>query len=68
MIYMAIPIALVKRMIKDTGAARVSDDAAAALADAMEEYAENVSIDAIKVAKHAGRKTVTDADIKLVVQ
>lgn len=65
---MAIPIALVKRMIKDTGAARVSDDAAAALADAMEEYAENVSIDAIKVAKHAGRKTVTDADIKLVVQ
>lgn len=65
---MAIPIALVKRMIKDTGAARVSDDAAATLADAMEEYAENVSIDAIKVAKHAGRKTVTDADIKLVVQ
>ena len=62
-----IPIATVKRIIKESGAPRVSDDAAVALADAMEEYAEEISITAIKYAKHAGRKTVTADDIKMIV-
>lgn len=63
-----IPVATVKRIIKESGAERVSDDAAATLADAMEDYAETIAIEAIKLAKHAGRKTITDADIKLVFQ
>ena len=62
-----IPIAPVKRLIKNAGAARISDDAAIALAEAMEEYAEEISIQAVKLAKHAGRKTVTADDIKLVI-
>ncbi|MBQ6219319.1 MAG: NFYB/HAP3 family transcription factor subunit [Methanosphaera sp.] len=62
-----LPIAPVKRLIKNAGAARISDDAAAALAEAMEEYAEEVSLQAVKLAKHAGRKTVTADDIKLVI-
>ena len=62
-----LPIAPVKRLIKNAGAARISDDAAAALAEAMEEYAEDVSLQAVKLAKHAGRKTVTADDIKLVI-
>ena len=62
-----IPIAPVKRLIKNAGAARISDDAAMALAEAMEEYAEEISIQAVKLAKHAGRKTVTADDIKLVI-
>lgn len=62
-----LPIAPVKRLIKNAGAARISDDAAIALAEAMEEYAEDVSLQAVKVAKHAGRKTVTADDIKLVI-
>ncbi|MBQ6220849.1 MAG: NFYB/HAP3 family transcription factor subunit [Methanosphaera sp.] len=62
-----LPIAPVKRLIKNAGAARISDDAAMALAEAMEEYAEDVSLQAVKVAKHAGRKTVTADDIKLVI-
>ena len=62
-----LPIAPVKRLIKNAGAARISDDAAMALAEAMEEYAEDVSLQAVKLAKHAGRKTVTADDIKLVI-
>ena len=62
-----LPVAPVKRIIKSAGAARISDDAAMALAEAMEEYAEEISIQAVKLTKHAGRKTVTADDIKLVI-
>lgn len=62
-----IPLATLKRIMKESGAARVSDDAVEALADALEEYAEETSRQAIKLANHAGRKTVTEDDVKLAL-
>lgn len=60
-----LPKAPVKRIIENAGAARVSDEATIALADALEVYAEEVAERAIKLAKHAGRKTIKAEDVKL---
>jgi histone H3/H4 len=69
MINMAeLPIAPIKRILKEAGAQRVSDDAAAQLAKVLEEYGEQISEDANRLAKHAGRKTVKAEDIELAVR
>jgi len=62
-----IPIAPVKRIMKENGAARVSEDAAQKLRDITEQFIIEISSEATKMAKHAGRKTVTPEDIELVI-
>ena len=63
-----LPMAPVGRLIKNTGAQRVSMDAEEALDKALEQWAEEVSMQAVKLAKHAGRKTVKASDIELAVK
>ena len=60
-----IPKAPIARIIKESGAERVSEDAKAALADYLEEVARDVAKEANNVAKIAKRKTVKADDIKL---
>ena len=60
-----LPIAPIKRLLKNAGAARISDDAAVELAGVLEEIGEQLARDATKLAKHAGRKTVKAEDIEL---
>ena len=63
-----IPKAPIARIIKDTGAERVSEDAKAELAAYLEEIARKVAIEANNVAKIAKRKTIKPDDIKLSIK
>ena len=62
---MELPLAPMKRLVKGAGAARVSEDAADALREVLEDFASEVASKAVQLARHAGRKTVTKEDIKL---
>ncbi|MBS3132066.1 NFYB/HAP3 family transcription factor subunit [Candidatus Woesearchaeota archaeon] len=57
-----------EKLLKESGAERVSDKAKSALKTAIEEKGEEISQKAIKLANHAGRKTVKADDIKLAVK
>ena len=57
-----LPIAPIKRIIKEAGAERVSDSAAKYLAQVLEENAEEISERAVHLAHITGRKTITDTD------
>lgn len=60
-----LPVAAVDRIIRKTGAERVSESAAVALAEELEERAIAIASEAVQLAKHAGRKTVRDKDVRL---
>ena len=58
----------VKRLMKDVGARRVSQDAVEELALVLEKKTLKICERAKKLAKLAGRKTVMKSDIKLAVK
>lgn len=60
-----IPLATVDRLMRRAGAKRVSEDAARAMAEVVEERAFAIATEAVKLAEHAGRRTVRDVDVRL---
>ena len=62
-----LPLAPVERVIRNAGADRVSEGAGIELAKVLEEFGLEVSHEAIELAKHAGRTTVKEEDIRLAV-
>ena len=63
-----IPLASMERLLKNVGAKRVSESAKKALREALDDYGNRVGLKAIKLAKHAGRTTIRDKDIKLALK
>lgn len=57
--------ARVERLIRNAGAFRVSVGAVSRLNETLTDYGMNVSRHAVDIAKHSGRKTVQEADVKL---
>jgi len=63
-----IPLATVDRLMRKAGAKRVSEDAAQAMAEVVEERALVIAAAAVKLAEHAGRRTVRDVDVRLAAK
>ncbi len=60
-----IPAAVMARMLENAGAHRVSKEAAETLAEMIEDKAKEISLQALRIAKHSGRTTINYGDIKL---
>lgn len=60
-----LPLAPFERLLRNAGAKRVSKSAAKQFAAVMADYAHELSDEAIALAKHAGRKTITDSDVRM---
>ena len=53
------------RILKKSGAERVSDESADELRRVIEEIAMSIAKNAVEMSSHAGRKTVKGEDVKL---
>ena len=60
-----LSVAAMEKILKKAGSERVSKRAAVELSKALEEIGIDIGRDAAEFAKHAGRKTVVDGDIRL---
>jgi histone H3/H4 len=63
-----LPLAPLKRILKEAGGTRISDEAVVELAKVLEEYGEEIGEIANKYARHAGRKTVKAEDIQMATR
>ncbi|MEA3430513.1 MAG: histone family protein [Nanoarchaeota archaeon] len=63
-----LPLAAMEKLLKKSGAERVSDKAKEALKNVLEDMAEDIASQAVKLALHAGRKTVKAGDVKLAAK
>ena len=63
-----IPKASVARILMKAGAKRVSADAVDAFTDVLTDIAVKISSKASQIAKHAGRKTVHEGDVRLAAK
>lgn len=63
-----IPKATVARILLKAGAKRVSQDAVDAFTDILTDISIRISKRASDIAKHSGRKTVHEGDVKLAAK
>ena len=63
-----IPLASMEKLIRKSGAQRVSECAKEELRKILEVKAEDISKKATMFAKHAGRKTIKEEDVQLAAK
>lgn len=63
-----LPKAPLLRIAKSHGAKRISDEALDTFSTLLQQFAEKISTQALRIAKHSGRKTVIHSDIKLALK
>jgi len=63
-----LPIAAVTRVAKNSGAERVGGDASELLVQKTEQYIASLVKEAVKLAAHAGRKTLKEEDIEMAAE
>ena len=63
-----LALAAMEKLLKKSGAPRVSEDAKEAMREVLEDYAEEIGEKAARIALHSGRKTVEAGDVKLAVK
>ena len=60
--------ARVEKLLKNAGAQRVSADAIDKMNEILSDWGKNIAKYAVEIARHSGRKTVKENDIKLASQ
>lgn len=60
--------ARVEKLLKNAGAQRVSADAIDKMNEILSDWGKNIARYAVEIARHSGRKTVKENDIKLASQ
>lgn len=63
-----LPIAAVTRVAKNAGAERVGADASEILVQKTEDFLGELVREAVKLANHAGRKTLKEEDIEMAAE
>ncbi|OED30104.1 histone family protein [Methanosphaera sp. WGK6] len=63
-----LPIAPIGRILSNAGAPRATKNAKIELSKVLTELGNDIAAEAVKIAKHSGRKTVKASDIELVVK
>jgi histone H3/H4 len=61
-------LAAMYRVMKKSGAERVSDEAADELRKVLEEVGERIARQAVELSVHAGRKTIKAEDVRLAAK
>ncbi len=63
-----LPLAAMEKLLKKSGAERVSDPAKIALREELEKISDSICEKAVRFSKHSKRKTIKPEDIRLAVK
>ena len=63
-----LALAAMDKLLRKSGANRVSESAKKAMQEVLEEHADKIAQKAVQLAKHGGRTTVKSEDIRLAAK